>query len=324
VELVVRKAAVERVRQEYAFSQRRACGLVLLAVSSYRYRARRTDEPLRTKLVELAREKPRFGYRRLQVLLRRSGEVVNHKRVHRVYREAGLSLRRKKRKHCARAGQPLLARTAANQEWALDFAHDAVDCGRAIRVLSVVDAYTRECLALEVDTSFASRRVTRVLEQIAAERGMPGTIRCDNGPELTSRHFLAWCIERKIELVHIQPGRPMQNGRVESFHGKLRDECLRVSWFGNLFEARRKIAAWRTEYNRERPHSSLGYRTPEEFAREIGGQEGCGKDAAWKSRNSDFPPPLGNPANSAGFPLSHSHGGGPSASDAVSNPDVVV
>jgi putative transposase len=302
------------VRQEYAFSQRRACGLVLLAVSSYRYRARRTDEPLRTKLVELAREKPRYGYRRLQVLLRRSGEVVNHKRVHRVCREAGLSLRRKKRKHCARAGQPLLARTAANQEWALDFAHDAVDGGRAIRVLSVVDAYTRECLALEVDTSFASRRVTRVLEQIAAERGMPGTIRCDNGPELTSRHFLAWCMERKIELVHIQPGRPMQNGRVESFHGKLRDECLRVSWFGNLFEARWKIAAWRTEYNRERPHSSLGYRTPEEFAPESGGEPGCGKDGG-----------LATLENAARFPLSHSYDGGifPIA-EQLKGPDVVL
>ena len=121
--------------------------------------------------MELAREKPRFGYRRLHVLLRRSGEAVNHKRVHRVYREAGLSLRRKKRKHCVRAGQPLRAWTAANQEWALDFVHDAVESGRTIRVLSVVDAYTRECLALEVDTSFASRRVTRVLEQIVAERG---------------------------------------------------------------------------------------------------------------------------------------------------------
>ena len=326
MELVARKAAVEQVRGEYAFSQRRACGLLTVAVSSYRYQTRRTDEPLRTKLVELAREKPRFGYRRLQVLLRRSGEVVNHKRVHRVYREAGLSLRRKKHKHCARAGQPLRVWTAANQEWALDFAHDAVDCGRAIRVLSVVDAYTRECLALEVDTSFASRRVTRVLEAIIAERGRPQVIRCDNGPELTSRHFLAWCIERQIELVHIQPGRPMQNGRVESFHGKLRDECLRVSWFGNLFEARRKIAAWRKEYNQERPHSSLGYRTPEEFARGIGGGQGCGKAAAWKSLKGDFPTPLGNPAEGAGFPLSHSHGGDGalSASDAVSNPDVVV
>jgi putative transposase len=130
----------------------------------------------------------------------------------------------------------------------LDFVHDAMECGRAIRVLSVVDAYTRECLALEVDTSFPSRRMTRVLEGIVAERGLPGAIRCDNGPELTSRHFLAWCVERGIELVHIQPGKPVQNARVESFHGRLREECLRVSWFENLFEARRKITAWRVEY----------------------------------------------------------------------------
>ncbi len=138
--------------------------------------------------------------------------------------------------------------------------------GRAIRVLSVVDAYTRECLALEVDTSFASRRVTRVLEQIVNERGVPQAIRCDNGPELTSRHFLAWCIERQIELLHIQPGKPTQNARIESFHGRLREECLAVSWFQNLFDARRKIVAWRKEYNEERPHSSLGYKTPSEFA----------------------------------------------------------
>ncbi len=175
-------------------------------------------------------------------------------------------IRRRKRKHCARVGQPLRSWTAANQEWALDFAHDAVACGRAIRVLSVVDAYTRECLALEVDTSFASRRVTRVLDAIVAERGQPQAIRCDNGPELTSRHFLAWCIERKIELVHIQPGKPTQNAHVESFHGRLREECLAVSWFHNLFDARRKIATWRKEYNEERPHSSLGYKTPKEFA----------------------------------------------------------
>jgi putative transposase len=226
MELAVMKAAVGQVREEYAFSQRRACRLMTVAVSSYRYQSKRRDDGLRLRLVELAREKPRFGYRRLHVLLRRRGEDVNHKRVHRVYREAGLSIRRKKRKHCARTGQPLRACTAANQEWALDFVHDAVESGRAIRVLSVVDAYTRQCLALEVDTSFASRRVTRVLEGIVAERGTPLAIRCDNGPELTSRHFLTWCIDRKIELVHIQPGRPMQNGRVESFNGRMREECF--------------------------------------------------------------------------------------------------
>jgi putative transposase len=121
-------------------------------------------------------------------------------------------------------------------------------------------------VALEVDTSFASRRVTRVLDAIIAERGSPEVIRCDNGPELTSRHFLAWAIERRIELVHIQPGKPTQNGRVESFNGKLREECLNLSWFQNLFDARQKIAAWRKEYNEERPHSSLGYKTPMEFA----------------------------------------------------------
>jgi len=299
---------VGQVRQEYAFSQRRACRLLTMSVSSCRYESRRSDEGLRDRLVKLAREKPRFGYRRLHVLLRRSGEDVNHKRVHRVYREAGLSIRRKKRKHCVRAGQPLRACSAANQEWALDFVHDAVESGRAIRVLSVVDAYTRECLALEVDTSFASRRVTRVLEGIVAERGVPQAIRCDNGPELTCRHFLAWCIDRKIELVHIQPGRPMQNGRVESFNGRMREECLNVSWFGNLFEARGKIEVWRREYNEERPHSSLGYRTPEEFAREVGGEKGCGKAAPRKTEDR-FSSPLGNPAKGAGFPLSHSPGG---------------
>jgi putative transposase len=312
------------MREEYAFSERRSCGLIGVAVSSYRYQPRRSDETLRTQLVELARQKPRFGYRRLHVLLQRRGERVNHKKLFRVYRAAGLSLRRKKRKHCVRTGQPLQVRTAANQEWALDFAHDALACGRAIRVLSVVDAYTRECLALEVDTSFASRRVTRVLGQITAERGLPGAIRCDNGPELTSRHFLAWCIEQKIELVHIQPGKPTQNARVESFHGRLREECLAVSWFENLFDARRKIAAWRKEYNEERPHSSLGYRTPAEFAAALRTKESCGKDARWESRGSDFSTALGNPTETAGFPLSHSSGdGGPSTAAEVKRANVV-
>jgi putative transposase len=327
--LVGLREEVGWLRGAYATSQRRACGLVEMAESSYRYQPRGDDEELRQRLVELAREKPRFGYRRLHVLLRRKGERVNHKRVYRVYREAGLMVKRKARKRLVRCGPARPVLTAANQEWGLDFVHDAVESGRAIRVLSVVDAFTRECPVLEADTSFASRRVTRVLERIVEERGQPQALRCDNGPEFTSRQFLAWCVERQIELRHIEPGKPMQNGRVESFHGRLREECLNVSWFQNLFDAREKIEAWRKDYNQERPHSSLGYQTPEEFARAA---EGCGKDAlwkAWKTQTKEFstlPTALGNPAQTAGFPLSHSPGGDgppPSAAETAA-PNVVL
>ena len=254
--------------EQYRASQQRICGLMQIAVSSYRYRSTRSDAALRERLVELARKKPRWGYRRLHILLTGSGERVNHKRVFRVYREAGLAVRRKARKRLVREVSPQPTLTAANQEWAVDFAHDALANGRAIRVLTVEDEYTRESLALPVDTSFASRRVTRELERILAERAKPLAIRCDNGPEFTSRHFLAWCMEKQIALVHIQPGKPQQNGYVESFNGKLRDECLNVNWFENLWDARRKIAAWRKEYNEERTHSALGYQTPAAFAQQ--------------------------------------------------------
>jgi len=274
------------------------CGLMSIAGSSYRYASKRSDEALKDQLVRLSREKPRYGYRRLQVLIEREGERVNHKRLYRVYREAGLCLKRKKRKHCVRSGSPRVLLTAANQEWALDFAHDVVAAGRTIRVLSVVDAFTRECLALEVDTGFASRRVTRVLDEVIGRRGLPQAIRCDNGPELTSRHFLAWGLEWKIELRHIQPGRPTQNGHVESFHGKLRDECLRANWFRNLFDARLKISNWRKEYNEVRPHSSLDYRTPHEFA-------ATQESELWKRRRLRL---LGKHLQR--FPLCHSSGDG--------------
>ena len=302
MELVDRRAEARWLWEHYLVSARRVCGLLWLGESSYRYVSRRNDEPLRLRLLEAAREKPRWGYRRLQIVLDQRGEHVNHKRVYRVYREAGLMIRRKARKRLRREGVSHPALTAANQEWALDFVHDATQSGRKFRALSVVDPYTRECLALEVDTSMGSRRVTRVLDGIIAERGMPQAIRSDNGPEFTSRHFLGWCLERKIELVHIEPGKPVQNAFVESFHGKLRDECLNASWFQNLFDARRKIAAWRKEYNEERPHSSLGYRTPAEFAAAVRSEEGRGKDV----RNRDLEIP-------AGFPLSHRPGDGGSS-----------
>ena len=248
-------------------SERRVCGLLGVWRSSCRYRKKPDrNEQLRQQLVELAHERPRFGYRRLGVLLAREGQRVNHKRLFRVYREAGLSVKRSRRKKLVRAGlsQPVL--TAPNDEWSLDFLCDAVANGRVVRVLSVVDNFTRECLALETDTSFASQRVTRVLDDVIGQRGAPKALRLDNGPELTSRHFLAWCIERKIAMNHIQPGKPMQNGHIESFNGRFRDECLNANWFRNVFDARQKISIWRNDYNRARPHSSLDYRTPDEFA----------------------------------------------------------
>ena len=256
------------VQAEYRLSERTACKLLDVERSSYRYEPQPDrNAELRDELLKLARQKPRYGYRRLHVLLERRGHAVNVKRVYRLYLEEGLSVRRKKRKRLVRdrAAEPRLLR--ANQEWAMDFIVDGLATGRMVRILSVVDAYTRECLALEADTSLGSGRVTRVLDRLIEERGRPENVRSDNGPEFTSRRIVGWAEERKVELVHIQPGRPMQNGHVESFHGRLRDECLNTSWFRTLGDVRQKLADWRQEYNCERPHSSLDYRTPEEFKR---------------------------------------------------------
>lgn len=239
--------------------------------ASYRYEPKpdRNSE-LRDELVKLARQKPGYGYRRLHAVLERRGQAVNVKRVYRLYAEEGLAVRRRRRKRLVRerAAEPRLIR--ANQEWAMDFIVDGLANGRMIRILSVVDAFTRECLALEADTSLGSGRVTRALDRLIEDRGLPENVRSDNGPEFTSRRMLGWAEERKINLVHIQPGRPMQNGHVESFHGRLRDECLNVSWFRTLNDVRRTLDAYRQEYNCERPHSSLAYRTPAEFRSALG------------------------------------------------------
>jgi putative transposase len=254
--------------EEFRASERRVCGLMEVPRMSYRYQSCRDDSELRERLLELARERPRFGYRRLHILLRREAIEVNHKKVQRVYRELGLTVKRTRRKRLERVLRPRPVLTAPNQEWSIDFASDVTAGSQRIRVLSVIDSFTKQSLALEVDTSFPSRRVTRVLDRTIGRYGKPIAIRCDNGPELTSRHFLAWAIENKIDILHIRPGKPTENAYVESFHGRLRDECLNVSWFWNLFDARRKIFAWQKDYNSQRPHSSLGYRTPEEFTQQ--------------------------------------------------------
>ena len=253
--------------ETFAATERKACELARIARTTFRYqRNEEKDLPLKEKLTDLAQQKPRYGYRRLSILLRREGEVVNHKRVFRVYQAAGLCVKRRQRKRLVRAGQPQMKASAPNQQWAIDFVHDRLASGRTIRVLTVVDTFTRECLALEVDSCLPSQRVTRALDEIIFERGRPESIRMDNGSELTSRHFLAWGVERRISLNYIQPGKPVQNAFAESFNGKLRDECLNTNWWVNLWEARRGIRLWREEYNNDRPHSSLSYLTPSQFA----------------------------------------------------------
>lgn len=253
---------------EHQLSERHACKLLELDRSTYRYEPRpdRNGE-LREALVALARQKTRYGYRRLWAILTRRGWKVNEKRIYRLYREEGLMVRRLKRKRVARERSAEVLLSAPNQEWALDFVSDALATGRGLRGLTILDSYTRVSPAIEVATGICSRKVTRTLERIIGERGKPQALRCDNGPEFTSRHFLGWCEEQGITVIHIQPGKPMQNGHVESFNGRLRDECLNANWFVNLADARRKIERWRNEYNTERPHSSLDYRTPEEFAK---------------------------------------------------------
>ena len=267
----VRRVAAQHVQERWAYSERRACGLVSVGRSTKRYAEHGHDDMrVRARLRELAAEKRRYGYRRLHVLLRREGMRVNHKCVERIYREEGLSVRRRKRKRAAgMRAETWLPATRPDQRWSLDFVSDALWWGRKLRMLTVVDTYTRESLAIEVDTSLSGARVARVLDRVIAERAAPDEIVMDNGPELTSKALDQWAYERGVKLRFIAPGKPQQNGYIESFNGKLRDECLNEHWFTTLYDAREKVEAWRVEYNRERPHSSLGNQTPEEFRRSL-------------------------------------------------------
>ena len=246
------------------------------------------------RLRELAEERRRFGYRRLRVLLLREGWQVNHKRVYRLYVEEKLGLRRKRGRKRSGMRQPLAEPLAANQVWSVDFMSDGLSSGRRFRTLNIVDDYTRECLAIEVDTSLGGGRVVRVLEELKVRRGLPQQIRSDNGPEFVSRAVDQWAYEQGLGWHTIHPGRPMENGYVESFNGRFRDECLNENWFTDLADARAKIALWKQDYNQARPHSALGYRTPEEFA-QAATASNCGKDAGCARLQ-----------NAARFPLSHS------------------
>jgi putative transposase len=257
---------VRQLQLQFAVSERRAAHLVGISRSTIRYQHRRQDDPaIRARLQTLAAERPRFGYRRLHVLLRREGHRINHKRVYRLYQAAGLAVRRRTRKRVARTRVVHSAiGQMPNANWTLDFVSDALDWGRRIRVLSVLDSCTREALAIEVNTSLPSAAVIQVLEHVIDDRGQPGEIVMDNGPELTSRRLDQWAYERGIQLRFIEPGKPVQNALIESFNGRLRDECLNQHWFTSLAHAQQIIEDWRRDYNQVRPHSSLGYRTPKE------------------------------------------------------------
>jgi putative transposase len=215
----------------------------------------------------LAHRWPRFGYRRLGVMLEREKMVANHKRIYRLYTEEGLKVRRKRKKLRSQVRTaPMLVPTRVNERWSMDFMSDCLATGRRFRTLNIVDDLTRECPAIEVDTSLPGARVARVLDRLAILRGLPHTIVIDNGSEFTGRALDAWANKHGVKLHFIDPGKPVQNAYVESFNGKFRDECLDLHWFTDLADAKEKIESWRVEYNRVRPHSSLGDATPEAFA----------------------------------------------------------
>jgi putative transposase len=253
----------------FGLSERRASGLAGLSRNTLRYEAKPdSDEGLRGRMKELAEKRRRFGYRRLHVLLKREGLVQNHKRTERIYRQEKLSLRIRKRKKLASQGRVELPKAERpNQLWAMDFLQDALYNGRRIRLLPIIDTYTKECFRIEVDTSIGGQRVAAVLSQIAAFRGLPENIVVDNGPEFISNALDAWAYERGIKLQFIRPGKPVDNAYMESFNGKFRDECLNQNWFASIEHARRLVEEWRIDYNEERPHSALGDLTPREFLR---------------------------------------------------------
>jgi len=266
----VKREAVAHVRSAFELSERRACRMIGCVRMTVRYRSRRAaDTELRERLRALAHERRRFGYRRLHVLLRREGFIVNHKRLFRIYREERLLVRRRGgRKRALGTRAPMLIPEWPNDRWSLDFVADQFIDGRRLRILVVVDDCTRECLALIADTSISGVRVARELDRLRGERGKPKTIVSDNGTELTSNAILRWADDHKIAWHYIAPGKPVQNAFAESFIGRLRDELLNETLFRSLAHTRAALEAWRADYNSERPHSRLGWMSPAIYAAE--------------------------------------------------------
>ena len=254
-------------------SERRACGVIKLQRSTCQYRSVADEQAaLRIRLRDLAQARVSYGYRRLHILLQREGWKVNHKRVYRLYRLEGLMMRPKKpRRHvtaCRRMERPIA--TTVNEGWSMDFMADELYNGRRIRLLTLVDNFSRESLAIEVDEHIGGERVVEVLTRLSKQRNLPKTIQVDNGPEFISKRLDQWAYFNGVELDFIRPGKPTDNGLIEAFNGRLRQECLNESWFLSLEDAREKVETWRQEYNTKRPHGALGNLAPLEYASALG------------------------------------------------------
>jgi putative transposase len=250
-----------------AGSERRVCRWLGWHRSAVRYRSTRPDDrPLRQRLRELATEHPRWGSPMLIWRLRQEGVRDNHKRIRRLYRLEGLAVRRQRRKRVARPRVALPAPRGPNERWSMDFMRDTLTDGRGFRLFTLVDDCTRECPVIEVDVSLGADRVVQVLERLALTRGLPRTLVLDNGPEFHSRALDTWAYRRRVHLQFIRPGKPVENAFIESFNGRLRDECLNQHWFLSLNDAKRQIDSWRVSYNTARPHRGLGRITPAQFA----------------------------------------------------------
>jgi len=254
--------------RSYQLSQRRACRALAVSRASVRYIGIRPPQmALRQRIREITADRISYGYRRVQVLLRREGWQVNLKRVYRLYRDEGLGLRRRRpRRRCSavqRGGRP--GATRPNECWSMDFMHDALSDGRGLRVLTIVDTHTRECLALEAAPGFRGHDVARVLTRLGWERGLPAMIACDNGTEFTSKALDQWAYTQHVKLDFSRPGKPTDNAFIESFNASVRRECLTQHYFIDLADARSKLRAWKDDYNNVRPHSTLGNQTPAQF-----------------------------------------------------------
>ena len=292
-----RREAVAHLCTTHGVSQRRACQVIGVDRAMVRYRSVRLDDrAVRLLLRELAGQRKRFGYRRLHVLLAREGIGMNHKKLRRLYCEERLQVRRRiGRKRALGTRVPMALPQGPNQRWSLDFVADAFTDGRRFRVFTVVDDFTRECLALVADTSLSGVRVARELDAIIASRGKPCTVVSDNGTELTSMAMLRWGQEQQIEWHYIAPGKPQQNAFIESFNGRLRDECLNETLFTSLAHARAELANWKEDYNSVRPHSAIGYLPPAVYAKLSASR--MQRDGALELLGGSAPRPVASPGH---------------------------